>query len=648
MRKLPSRLGRQPVRPSVSPFGVSLTVVLVGSGLLSATLAACNDQSCPAGGHGGGAGAPGGAGGTVAEGVPPTTVEDAPAGPVANIEVDGHIYKPRPLPPPDPARLSVPAGFVVTQVASGLGNARMIAVAPDGTIYVTRREQGDVLMMKEAGDGSVTPAVRAASRPNVHGLALYQGKAYLATPHEIFRGDILPDGTFGPLEMLIHDLPDAGQHNTRTVQIGPDAMMYISVGSTCNECTEPNPENATILRATLDGQQRAVWASGLRDTIGWGWHPATGELWGMDHGIDWLGDGLPPEELNRIERGSKYGWPYVWGNNQLNPRLDPPAGLTKTEWQQTSVPMVLGYRAHSAPMQMSFYDGPQFPVDYRGDAFVSMHGSWNTKPPAGYEVARIHFVNGQAQSFQPFVTGFAAPEGEYGRPCGNAVAADGSLLFTDDRNGVLYRVSYTGTPNGLPASVIPAGPMLAQAARGNGVPLAIARPETATATATLTVGSPAFAEGGAIPALYSSYEQDVNFAVEWTPGPVGTMSYALIMEDPDAAMPKPFVHWVAWNIPATVTGLREGLQKQEILTDPPGMRQGVTSRGTVGYLGPRPPAGDPRHVYHVQVFALDALLDLPLSGADRDQVLATAAGHVVARGELTGTFARPAGQVSRP
>jgi len=126
-------------------------------------------------------------------------------------------------------------------------------------------------------------------------------------------------GTFGPLEMIIHDLPDAGQHNTRTVQIGPDDMMYISVGSTCNECAEPNPENATILRATLDGKTRSIFASGLRDTVGWGWHPKTGELWGMDNGMDGLGDNDPPEELNHIEKGKRYGWPYVYADNKPNP-----------------------------------------------------------------------------------------------------------------------------------------------------------------------------------------------------------------------------------------------------------------------------------------------------------------------------------------
>jgi Raf kinase inhibitor-like YbhB/YbcL family protein len=578
---------------------------------------------------------------------PSTSVLEAPLGPTANVEITGHILKPQRLPAPDLAQLKVPDGFKITKAAEGIGNPRMLAVSADGTVYVTRRDEGDVLMFKEAADGLLTAPMRAASRPGVHGLAIYQGKAYLATPHEIFRGDVLPDGTFGPLEMIIHDLPDAGQHNTRTVQIGPDGMMYISVGSTCNECNEPNPENATILRGTLDGKQRAIWASGLRDTIGWGWHPQTGELWGMDQGIDWLGDDLQQEELNRIERGSKYGWPYFWGNNQVNPQVDPPGGLSKSEWQKTSVPMVLGYTAHASPMQLSFYDGPQFPAEYRGDAFVSMHGSWNRKPSSGYEIVRIRFQSGMATSIEPFVTGFLGAAGEAGRPCGNAVAKDGSLLFTDDRNGVIYRVSYTGAPNGQPPSIIPPDAMLAQAARGDNVPLAIARPETATA-GTVTVSSPAFAEGSPIPVIYSEYEQGVSFPLTWTAGPAGTMSYAIVMEDPDAMKPKPFVHWVAWNIPATTTSLREGLQEQDLLQDPAGLRQGVNSRGSIGYLGPRPPAGDPPHVYHVQVFALDRLLDMPFSGADRDQVLMSVNGHVLGRGELTGTFARPEGQVSRP
>ena len=214
-----------------------------------------------------------------------------PAENAADVNITTHILQPRELPAPDLSALKVPPGFRVTRFARDLGNVRVLAVAPNGTVYATRRDEGDVLMFKDPGGGEPgSPYVRVASRSGLHGIALHKGKAYLATVHEIFRADIRNDGTFGPLEMLIHDLPDAGQHNTRTVQIGPDEMMYISVGSTCNECAEANPEAATILRASLDGKSRAVFASGLRDTIGWGWHPETGELWGMDHGIDWWGD----------------------------------------------------------------------------------------------------------------------------------------------------------------------------------------------------------------------------------------------------------------------------------------------------------------------------------------------------------------------
>ncbi len=311
--------------------------------------------------------------------------------------------------------------------------------------------------------------------------------------------------------------------------------------------------------------------------------------------------------------------------------------------------MTLGYTSHAAPMQLSFYDGPQFPADYRGDAFVSMHGSWNRKPAAGYEVVRVHFAGGQAQSIEPFVTGFITAKGETGRPCGNAVARDGSLLFTDDRNGVLYRVTYTGTPNGLPASVIPDGPMREQADRGDGVPIAIERSET-SADGALAVSSSAFDNGQAIPVLYSEYEQGVSFPLAWTAGPDGTQSYLLIVEDPDAAMPKRSSTWVAWNIPADVTSLREGLPEQDLQADPKGMRQGVTSRGTVGYVGPRPPAGDPPHTYHVQVFALDLELDSSHHGR-RSRSVARGGGGPRARarridGHLQTT--RDAGQPARP
>ncbi len=577
-----------------------------------------------------------------AQSIPPP--QKPPVEPPADTRITGHIFQPVKLPPPPVSTFRVPDGFKIERFAENLGNARMLAVSPDGAVYVTRREQGDVLMLKAGANGLAAGApVRVASRPGMHGIAFHQGKVYLATPNQIFRGDVLPDGTFGQLDMLIHNLPDAGQHHTRTVQIGPDDMMYIGVGSATNDAIEPNAEAGTLLRASLDGKRRAVFASGLRDLVGWGWHPTTGELWGMDHGIDWLGDEEQPEELNRIEKGKRYGWPYFYADNKENVRLVPPGGLEKSEVKKSSMPMVLGYAAHAAPMQMSFYSAHQFPAEYRGDAFVSMRGSWNRKVPVGYEIVRLRFADGRPIKFEPFVTGFVSEKGEYGRPMGNAVAADGSLLFTDDRNGVIYRVSYAKaapSPAASTVAKIPAEPMRQQNREGVKEPLAT---ELAAmrGKGTIQVRSAAFTDEQAIPGIHSAYDQNVSVPLEWTAGPTGTQSYVILMEDPDATItPLPVVHWVVWNVPADARNLREGIPPLERLHEPLGLRQGVNANGVVGYAGPRPPEGDPAHRYFVQIFALDRMLDL-LPGSSRKEVIAACEGHVLAMGVLQGKFARP-------
>ncbi len=222
------------------------TLFGIGTLALLATAMACSDNepSPPS--------SPDGTGGSneASGGETASSVEEAGFDPTADVEVRGHIFEPEQLEPLDVSELTVPDGFVVTKVAENLGNARMIVVAEDGTVYLTRRQQGDVLMLKDTGEGAFTAPVPVAARPGLHGLALHDGKAYLATAHEVFRGDVLEDGTFGPLEMIIHDLPAAGQHNTRTVAVGPDEMLYISVGSTCNRCDESNPENASLLRGS--------------------------------------------------------------------------------------------------------------------------------------------------------------------------------------------------------------------------------------------------------------------------------------------------------------------------------------------------------------------------------------------------------------
>jgi Raf kinase inhibitor-like YbhB/YbcL family protein len=541
------------------------------------------------------------------------------------------------------AQIKAPAGFAVSVFASGLKNSRVIAVAPDGTVYVSRRDQGDVVMLKDAkGAGRADgPPVIVAQRSGAHGIAIHDGKFYLVTVKELFVADVLPDGKLGPLALLAGDLPDAGQHANRVLAFGPDGMLYISVGSTCNDCNENNPENATILRVSPDGKSRTIFASGLRNTIGFDWNPSTGELWGLDNGIDFLGDEDQQEELNRIEGGKQYGWPHVYGAGQIYPQSTPVGDITKEQWKAASTPMVLGYTAHAAPMQLKFYSATAFPKQYQGDAFATMRGSWNREKPSGYEIVRIHFEDGQAKSIEPFVTGFLTDAGQthIARPMGLAVAKDGALLMADDANGVIYRIAYRGGRNAAvpPVASVPAEPMKALSDKQNGQPLLVdvVKPRI---MAPLKVSSNSFQDGGALATRYSSYADGVSPALDWSPIR-DAQSYVVLVEDPDSKPVAPFVHWLAWNIPSSVTKLDEGVQQQPRLTEPDGVLQGRGTRGSAGYYGPHPPVGDPPHRYVFQVFALDQMLTLS-AGTPLDEVAKAMEGHVLAKGKITGTYAQ--------
>lgn len=571
--------------------------------------------------------------------------QPVPEAKAANFQYDVAIVEPRGVKPDaaSVARLKVPAGFKVEMWATELGNARLLAVADNGSVYLTRRSEGDVVMLRDTdGDGKADARKIVARRPGMHGIAIDGRKVYLAAMKEVLTAPILADGTFGPLTQLTATLPDIGQHNTRTVRLGPDGQLYITVGSTCNECVEGSPESATLLRMTPDGKSRIIYAKGLRDTIGFDWNPKTGQLWGMDHGIDMLGDDQQPEELNKIALGKNYGWPYIYGMGGQNPRLDPPNDLTMADLDAAATRPALSYTGHAAPMQMLFYRGTAFPGGYQGDAFVTFRGSWNRSKPSGYEVARVRFdAAGEAVAIEPFLTGFLSDTSDgpaqSGRPVGLAVANDGSLLFTDDINGVIYRVSYKGVGAQMlpkPAMRPPEGEP-----RPAGSALALARAE-AQAPLSLTVSSPAFGATKPIPAKHSDYYDGVSPALSWAGAPQGTASYVLLMEDPAADQGHPFVHWVAWNIPANVTSLPEALPTESQLVDPKGMRQGRNTRGSTGYFGPKPPVGDKSHPYHFQVFALSTMLALPV-GAERETVLAAMVGKVVAKGELVGTYGQP-------
>lgn len=347
-------------------------------------------------------------------------------------------------------RLQLPDGFSVGLWAKGLGRIRMMALGPDGEVYITHPRRGGVLKMADTdGDGQADVQEMVVDLDRVHGLYVHEGKTmYLATVGEVFTAGI-DGGKVGEPKRIVTGMPTARGHHNRTLAIGPDGRLYITVGSTCNCCWEKNPENATMLVAEADGSNRRIFARGLRNTIGFGWHPKTGELWGMDHGIDWLGPDRPVEELNHIRKGRHYGWPWVYGDRNTIPIERHEAIGSLEEFAPKTTPPVLGYQAHSSPIAMVFYTGEQFPQEYRNDAFVAFHGSWNRNQPVGYEVVRVVFDDdGRPQRFEKFLTGFLVTDVDkpyaFGRPAGLVVLADGSLLVGDDAAGAIYRVSYDG------------------------------------------------------------------------------------------------------------------------------------------------------------------------------------------------------------
>lgn len=343
------------------------------------------------------------------------------------------------------SRLTVPKGFKVSVVATGLGKPRMMAIGAGGSLYITRRDQGDVLLLNDTdGDDRFDEMKTVITKfAGVHGIAIHEGDLYLCSNRELKKAKIKTDGTLEEPTMLISDLPDGGQHGNRTIAFGQDGMLYISVGSTCNDCGETNAESATLLQAKPDGSSRRIFARGLRNTIGFDWHPQTKEIWGADNGTDWRGDEIPHEELNKISEGGNYGWPLVYDNQQVDQTREDPIGTTKEAFAKTTVSPALLFPAHSAPINLVFMSkASSFPAEYKNDALISLHGSWNRKNPEGYLIKRIHFENGKPTKHEDFLTGFLSKDGKsrFGRPAG-LVIFDKGVYISDDENGVIYSVT---------------------------------------------------------------------------------------------------------------------------------------------------------------------------------------------------------------
>ncbi|HEY9899361.1 MAG TPA: sorbosone dehydrogenase family protein [Pantanalinema sp.] len=340
---------------------------------------------------------------------------------------------------PLPHPIALPRGFAIAPYAEGLPGVRFMALSPAGDLTVTRPNRGEVLLLSDRDRDGRAERVRifASGLDRPHGLAWRDGALYVAETAAIVRlEDTDGDGKADRKQVLTRDLPEGGMHWTRTLGFGPDGGLYVSAGSDCNACVEKDERRATIMRFEPDGSKRRIFARGLRNAVGFVWHPSTGALWATDNGRDWLGDDQPPDELNMVKEGAHYGWPRCWGDRRPDPDLGDAAFCAGT------VPPALAFQAHSAPLGLAFYTGKQFPADYHGDAFVAFHGSWNREIPTGYKVVRVRFKGARPVAYEDFVTGWLRDRKAWGRPVDVLVARDGALLVSDDAGGRIYRITY--------------------------------------------------------------------------------------------------------------------------------------------------------------------------------------------------------------
>jgi len=355
------------------------------------------------------------------------------------------------VPPPADFQPQIPPGFTVSVFAKGFTEPRWLIVAPNGDVFVADSAAGEVVVLHDPqGKGSAESRDIFADHLNLpFGIAFHDNYVYIANTNEVlrFRYDPKTSNRLGDAEHIL-DLPGRGyhQHWTRSLAFSPDGKkLFVSVGSKTNISIESDPRRAAILVADPDGTNMRVYASGLRNAVGIAFNPESGGLWAAVNERDDLGDDVPSDYFTHVADGGFYGWPYAYIGGHVDDRVSARPDLLA----KTIVPDVL-LGAHVAPLQIAFYNKQKFPSSYWHGAFIAEHGSWNRRVRSGYQVVFIPFRNG-APAGEPmtFFSGFVAdPIGKavYGRTVGVAVAADGSLLISDDGEKIIWRVSYGHEP----------------------------------------------------------------------------------------------------------------------------------------------------------------------------------------------------------
>ena len=344
--------------------------------------------------------------------------------------------------------LEAPAGFEVTIFADSVKNARQMTIGDTGVLYVGSRREGKVYAIVDSNADfkadSVYTIIENLRLPN--GVAYKDGSLFVAEVSKIWRFDNI-DETYAdsPTPELVTDkLPTEGQHGWKYIAFGPDEKLYVPIGAPCNICNheDDNPKFATLTRMNADGSQHEIVAKGIRNTVGFTWHPETGNIWFTDNGRDWMGDDIPPCELNEItENGQHFGYPYLHGSDVWDPEFGNEGKAMGTDFKHP----VQELGAHVAPLGVIFYTGKMFPDVYRNRALIAEHGSWNRSEKVGYRISQVIFDNnGNPKSYEPFITGWLQGEEDIkGRPVSLLQLKDGSILISNDETGKIYRVTYS-------------------------------------------------------------------------------------------------------------------------------------------------------------------------------------------------------------
>ena len=336
--------------------------------------------------------------------------------------------------------ITLPPGFLLSVYADDVPGARALALGSHGTVFVGSQDGNVYAIVDRDQDHTADQTyvlARGLNMPN--GVAFRDGALYVAEVNRILRFDQIEEHLENPGKpaVVTDQLPSDRWHGWKFIAFGPDGLLYVPVGGPCNVCERDDERYASLLRMNPDGSHIEVFAKGIRNTVGFAWHPDTKELWFTDNGRDMLGDDLPPDELNHAPRaGMHFGFPYCHAGTIADPEFGKKRGCEEL----TPPAMKLG--PHVAALGMRFYTGTMFPEEYRNQIFIAEHGSWNRSTPLGYRVSLVRVAENKAVKYETFAEGWLQGGRAKGRPADVLVMPDGALLISDDHAGMIYRMSY--------------------------------------------------------------------------------------------------------------------------------------------------------------------------------------------------------------